>query len=60
MMTQQCQPQGRALRDVLYKLSSAPCFFPVEVIIYWGMGADRRVWAGQMPNVGSAATDLEM
>lgn len=49
-----------SVRDVLYKLSSALCFLPVEVIIYWGRRVDQCVWAGQMPNVGSAAADLEM
>lgn len=60
MMTQQCQPSGTSAPRRALQISAAPCLLPVEVIIYWGRGADWRVWGRQMPDVGSAATDLEM
>lgn len=49
-----------SVRDVFSTLSSAPRSPPVEAIIYWGSGVDPRVWGGQMPDEGSAATELEM
>lgn len=49
-----------SVRDVLSALSPAPRSPPVEAIIYWGTGVDPRVWGGQMPDEGSAATELEM